>query len=114
MMLVEPASQGCKPFSVLHEIFRKTLKSSDLDQFSNLIEDWQKIEFVYEKLYGLTEETSNDDNVVDIGSCKTGDAALEMKKSGTESFKKSDYRNALNWYSLAVLRCPQTKGTRES
>lgn len=114
MLQVEPASQGYKPFSVRHDMFRNTLKSSDLDEFSNLMEDQRKIEFVYERLYGLAAETSDDDNVVDVGSCKTGDAALEMKKSGTESFKKSDYRNALNWYSLAVLRCPQTKGTREN
>lgn len=112
-MLIEPASQGCEPFLIQHDRFRNTLKSSDLDEFSKLMEDQQKIEYVYKRLYGPEAKTSNDDNVTDGDSCKSGDATLEMKKSGTEYFKKSDYRNALNWYSLAVLRCPQTKGTGE-
>lgn len=108
----KPASQGCGPFSIQHDRFRKTLKSTDWDEFAGLTDDKQKVRFVYEKLYKRTEAipavegSCNDTTEV----CKNGSKALEMKKSGNEYFQKSDYRNALNWYSQAVINCPQNDG----
>lgn len=109
----EPASRDFEPFSVQHENFRNTLKTSDWDEFSKLPDNEQKIRFVYEKLYAKNISLSNDvrgNNNATSDGCKNGDKALEMKKSGTEYFQISDYRNALNRYSRAALHCPQTKG----
>ncbi|VVC29601.1 Tetratricopeptide repeat,Tetratricopeptide repeat-containing domain,Tetratricopeptide-like helical [Cinara cedri] len=105
-MMNEPASQGNEHFSIQHERFRNTLNASDLDEFSNLPDDNRRIHFVYKRLYAnLGDPGAGDDE----GNSKNGDKALEMKKTGTVYFQKSDYRNAVNWYSLALLNCPQTE-----
>jgi hypothetical protein len=106
----EPASLGRKPFSVRHNRFRNTLRSSDWDEFIGLVDDKQKIQFVYGRLLAEDDTATNGDDDDERNSCKNGDKALEMKKLGTECFQNTDYRKALNWYSLAVLHCPQTKG----
>ncbi|XP_025202672.1 SET and MYND domain-containing protein 4 [Melanaphis sacchari] len=105
----EPLTPGVEPFSIRHDRFRNILKSSDWDEFNELTDDKQKIQFVYERLYAHGQASSDSESTEDRpASYKNGDKALEMKKSGTDYFQKSDYRNALNWYSLAVLHCPQT------
>lgn len=126
----EPALRGSEPFSVRHDRFLNALKPTDWDELtdeSTAENDGQKIQFVYGRLYasscrrhgacsGGDNSNSNDEYDADESAaaaattscCKDGEKALEMKKSGTECFQRSDYRNALNWYSLAVLHCPQT------
>lgn len=106
----EPVSLDRKPFSVRHDQFRNTLKSSDWNEFGGLADDKQKIQFVYGRLYAEDNTTANGDDGNGRNGCKNGDKALEMKKRGTECFQNMDYRKALNWYSSAVLHCPQTKG----
>lgn len=108
----KPASQGCVPFSVQHDRFRKSLKSTDWDEFAKLTDDKQKVRFVYEKLYKQAEATPADDSICNDTPevSKNGPKALEMKKTGNEYFQKSNYQNALNWYSQAVLNCPQNNG----
>lgn len=101
-MTGEPAPGGGESFAVRHDRFRDALESTDWDEFSGLTNDEQRIRFVYERMQRCATGPN---------SSKDGDAALEMKKSGTERFQKSDYRNALYWYSLAALHCPQTEGT---
>lgn len=109
-MMNGPSPPGIEPFSIRHDRFCNTLKSSDWDEFTKSTDDKQKIQFVYERLYSHRQSFGDGDNIEDEpASYKNGDKALEMKKSGTDYFQKSDYRNALNWYSLAVLHCPQTK-----
>lgn len=95
---------GQADFSVQHDRFQNSLRPSDWDEFSALADDPCRIRFVYGRLYVDGDRDRGDDR------CKDGPEALEMKKSGTARFQKSDYRNALNWYSLAALRCPQTEG----
>jgi len=110
-MMNGPSPSGIEPFSIRHDRFCNTLKSSDWDEFTKSTDDKQKIQFVYERLYSHRQSSGDGDNIEDEpANYKNGDKALEMKKSGTDYFQKSDYRNALNWYSLAVLHCPQTKG----
>lgn len=104
-----PASQGHEPFSVQHDRFRNTLGASDLEDFANLSDDTGKITFVYGRLYEHADQTFPGAGSRDE-STKNGDKAMEMKKTGNCCFQKSDYRNAVNWYSLAVLNCPQTEG----
>jgi len=107
----EQAPQGGENFSIRHDRFRSILKSSDWDEFSKSTDDKQKIQFVYERLYTDGQDFGGCKSTEDEpASYKNGEKAMEMKKSGTDYFQKSDYRNALNWYSLAVLHCPQTKG----
>jgi len=104
--------QGSEPFSIQHDRFRNILKSSDWDKFAKLTDDKQKILFVYKRLYAHGHASGGCKNTEnEPASYKSGEKALEMKKSGNDYFQKSDYRNALNRYSLAVLHCPQTKGT---
>uniref|UniRef100_A0A2S2NHH6 SET and MYND domain-containing protein 4 n=1 Tax=Schizaphis graminum TaxID=13262 RepID=A0A2S2NHH6_SCHGA len=116
IMMNEPSPPGGEPFSIRHDRFRNILKSSDWDEFTKSTDDKQKIQFVYERLYanGQTSGNSNNKHTKEEPTrYKNGVKALEMKKSGTDYFQKSDYRNALNWYSLAVLHCPQTKDWKE-
>lgn len=113
-MMNELAPQGGENFSIRHDRFRNILKSSDWDEFAKSTDDKQKIQFVYERLYAAGGQDfggckSTEDEPV---SYKNGEKAMEMKKSGNDYFQKSVYRNALNWYSLAVLHCPQTKGNQ--
>lgn len=112
-MMNEPSPPGGEPFSIRHDRFRNILKSSDWDEFTKSTNDKQKIQFVYERLYAhgqASGDSNNKHTEEELTSYKNGVKALEMKKSGTDYFQKSDYRNALNWYSIAVLHCPQTKG----
>ncbi|CAI6367479.1 unnamed protein product [Macrosiphum euphorbiae] len=109
----ELAPQGVEPFSIRHDRFRNILKTSDWDEFTKSTDDKQKIQFVYERLYAGGQVSGGCQNTKDEpASYKNGEKSMEMKKSGTDYFQKSDYRNALNWYSLAVLHCPQTKDWR--
>lgn len=111
---VAQATADCsrQPFVVRHGRFRDALTESDWDEFTRLAEDGhdeQMVRFAYDRLQDVDDK---DDMPPPPEGRKDGDEALKMKRSGTEYFQKSDYRNALNWYSLAVLHCPQwTKGT---
>ncbi|XP_050428772.1 SET and MYND domain-containing protein 4 [Adelges cooleyi] len=94
-------------FSIRHARFRDTLKPEDVDEFSKFAKDKQKIRFLYRRLYGA----QNDDEPSGIGGgYKDGNKALDLKKTGNGYFQKSDYVQALSWYSLAVFQCPQTGG----
>lgn len=100
-----------KSFLNQHNNFRNSLKNEDFDEFSSLTNDRQKIKFVYERLYNENAKNDIDElqQLQTIG--KNGSKALEIKKTGTEYFQKSDNIQALHWYSLAILFCPQsTKG----
>ncbi|KAL5241356.1 hypothetical protein ACI65C_008766 [Semiaphis heraclei] len=112
-MMNEQVPQGGDHFLIQHDRFRNNLKSSDWDEFTKSTDDKQKIQFVYKRLYAHGHDFGGCKNTEDeSASYKSGEKALEMKKSGNDFFQKSDHRNALNQYSLAVLHCPQTKDWR--
>lgn len=102
-----------QPFAIRHGRFRDALTASEWDELAWLVRedgrDEQLVRFAYDK---LQDADIADDVPPSPEGRKDGDGALRMKRAGNERFQKSDYRNALNWYSLAVLHCPQrTKGT---
>lgn len=98
------SGETAEPFAVRHGRFRDALDRCDRDEFAGLADDEQRIRwFVRGRLVrGVTSGDASEDRR------KDGAAALAMKLSGTEQFRKSDYPAALRWYSLAVLHCPQT------
>lgn len=116
LSMIEPAaaaaaSQRAQPFSARHERFRDGLTPDDWAEFTGSADDEQRVRFVYERTHGDGEETTGgEEAAADDNGCKNGAETLALKRSGTECFQRSDYRDALDWYSRAVLRCPQTKG----
>ncbi|XP_050521268.1 SET and MYND domain-containing protein 4-like [Daktulosphaira vitifoliae] len=96
-----------KSFLNEHTKFRDSLNTEDLDKFSNFFNDKDKIKYIYERLYNESIKIDIDESQQSRAIGKNGTKVLEIKKTGTKYFQKSDNIQALHWYSIAILYCPQ-------
>lgn len=109
-------------FLNLFQNIRNHLKSDDIQAFSNLTNNVDRIKFVHnasriaEKLKLKRHDrehrhrNSNDDEVYFY---KDLNCAMEMKKIGNKFFQSQHWNEALNFYNKSYIMIPSDSGKKE-
>jgi hypothetical protein len=90
-------------FVDFHNKIRKSLSENQLNDFSNLKNNIERIEYVNKLLldtkYKIPCEFWKE-------GVKNNENALEAKENGNKAFQIGDYQKALHHYSFSILQMP--------